>query len=64
MGQAKRRGTFEQRRAASIARKAERLAEYRKAMQDPEAELPKPLSKKQSIALLGALALEWGWRHR
>ncbi len=65
MGQAKQRGTFEQRRAAAIARKAERLAEYRKAIDDPHAELPRPMSKRTSFALMGALAaLGWGWGPR
>lgn len=41
MGQAKRRGTFEERKAQAIARRAELTEEYRKNMQDPTAELPK-----------------------
>ena len=55
MGQAKQRGTFEQRRAAAIARKAERLAEYRKAIGDPHAELPK-LPEEPSFTLVAALS--------
>lgn len=37
MGQAKRRGTFEERKAQAIARRAELTEKYRK---DTEAELP------------------------
>ena len=40
MGQAKRRGTFEERKAQAIARWAELTEQYRKNMQDPAAELP------------------------
>lgn len=40
MGQAKRRGTFEERKAQAIARRAELTDQYRKNMQGAAAELP------------------------
>ena len=75
MGQAKRRGTFEERKAQAIARRAELTEEYRKNMQDPTAELPEsrqnpeaelPFRRKlgrsfTGIQMAAAIASMGGW---
>ena len=65
MGQAKRRGTFEERKAQAIARRAELTEQYRKNMQDPAAELPKARRKLggnfTGIQMAAAIASMGGW---
>ena len=65
MGQAKRRGTFEERKAQAIARRAELTEQYRKNMLDPEAELPKARRKLggnfTGIQMAAAIASMGGW---
>lgn len=65
MGQAKRRGTFEERKAQAIARRAELTDQYRKNMQDPAAELPefrRRLGSSFTGAMLSATMATLGWR--
>lgn len=65
MGEARRRGTFEERRATAIARRAELTEEYRKKMLDPAAELPKARRRLggsfTGIQLAAAIAGMGGW---
>ena len=65
MGEARRRGTFEERKAQAIARRAELTEEYRKKMLDPMAELPKARRKLggsfTGAMLVAAIAGMGGW---
>ena len=65
MGEARRRGTFEERRATAIAHRAELTEEYRKNMLDPTAELPKARRRLggsfTGIQLAAAIAGMGGW---
>ena len=65
MGEARRRGTFEERRATAIAHRAELTEEYRKKMLDPTAELPKARRRLggsfTGIQLAAAIAGMGGW---